>query len=330
MSAILHIVDSGQLNAYGKSACYKDFDTACLLAHKVDYHALLVDRAHQARGRCSLWWKSVPDYPGEKLGVIGHFYSDSSDATRRLLDHACEVLRRANCTLAVGPMDGNTWRRYRFVTDRGEEESFFLEPDNARDWPVEFMDYGFTKMAGYSSALSTDPGKSANSLDMARQRLTERGITLRALNMETFTEELADIYTLSIASFQNNFLYTPIDKDEFVGMYSKIRPYIQANLNLLAEHDGRLVGYLFGVPDLLQKQRGLTVDTYIIKTVAVDPRHQSVGLGGYLVAEAQRRAHAMGFKRIIHALMFDDNKSRNISNHYAKVMRRYSLYSKPL
>ncbi len=330
MSMVVHIVDSRQLTAYEESACYKDFDPTCLLTHKVDYHAAFVDKTQQARGRCSLWWRTVPDYPGEKLGVIGHFYSDNSDITRCLLDHACEVLRREKCTLAVGPMDGNTWRRYRFVTERGEEESFFLEPDNACNWPLEFMDYGFTEMAGYSSALSLNPEKSTDSLITVRQSLAEQGITLRSLNLDKFTDELAGIYTLSTVSFKHNFLYTPIDKAEFIGMYSQIKPYIKEDLNVLAEYNGVLVGYLFGVPDLLQKQRGLTLDTYIIKTVAVDPRYQGMGLGGLLVAEAQRRAYAMGYKRIIHALMYDDNKSRNISEHYAKVMRRYSLYSKPL
>src|SRR5687767_13758004 len=75
-----------------------------------------------------LWWSNVPALPGEKLGVIGGFEASSADAAKAVLMQARERLRAEQCTLAVGPMDGNTWRRYRFVTDPGVEPPFLLEP----------------------------------------------------------------------------------------------------------------------------------------------------------------------------------------------------------
>lgn len=41
-------------------------------------------------------------------------------------------------------------------------------------------------------------------------------------------------------------------------------------------------------------------------------------------------ARALGFTRAIHALMHETNKSRNLSAHYAKTIRRYTLFSKKL
>ncbi len=330
MSKILQIEDAEQLADYAESPCYKDFDIDSLKSHAVDHHAVYLDEHNQAHARYSLWWQTVPSYPNERLGVIGHFYSDSQSATKQLLDYACDVLRQAGCTLAVGPMDGNTWRYYRFISERGDAPGFFLEPDNADSWPAEFISCGFNELASYSSALSTDLSVEDERLIDVRQRLQGQGITLRSLDMAQFENELAHIYTLSVASFQDNFLYTPIDREEFIQMYAKVKPFVQADLTLLAEREGVLVGYLFGIPDLLQKQRGQTVDTFIIKTVAVDPKYRGVGLGALLVGEAQRRAYNMGYRRAIHALMLDANNSRNISNHYATSIRRYSLYSKVL
>ena len=40
--------------------------------------------------------------------------------------------------MAVGPMDGSTWRRYRFITERGAEPAFFLETYNPDVWPLNF------------------------------------------------------------------------------------------------------------------------------------------------------------------------------------------------
>jgi len=45
---------------------------------------------------------------------------------------------------------------------------------------------------------------------------------------------------------------------------------------------------------------------------------------------AQVITEAGGCRRCIHALMFEDNISLNISRHYANVMRKYTLYSKDL
>ena len=98
----------------------------------------------------------------------------------------------------------------------------------------------------------------------------------------------------------------------------------------MAEAQGEPVGYLFGLPDLLQLQRQASIDTFIIKTVAVLPGRRSAGLGSVLVAEAQHRAAALGYRRAIHALMHEANNSRNISGKYARTMRRYTLFGRAL
>ncbi|MFN0086638.1 MAG: N-acetyltransferase, partial [Blastocatellia bacterium] len=72
------------------------------------------------------------------------------------------------------------------------------------------------------------------------------------------------------------------------------------------------------------------VDTLIIKTVAVLPEAGYAGLGSLLVARAHEIAEAAGFRRVIHALMHETNRSRRISDHYAGTMRRYTLFSRAL
>jgi hypothetical protein len=105
---------------------------------------------------------------------------------------------------------------------------------------------------------------------------------------------------------------------------------VRPELVLIAERASECVGYLFAIPDLAQKARDLDVDTFIIKTVSILPRPEIRGLGTLLVARAQQLGHEMGFRHCIHALMFEDNISLNISRHYAAIMRKYTLYSKAL
>jgi hypothetical protein len=93
------------------------FDSSLLRAQKANEHL----STNQGDARCSLWWDVVPKLEGERLGVVGHFQADSPEAASFVLEQAAGRLREKGCTLAVGAMDGNTWRRYRVLTERGND-----------------------------------------------------------------------------------------------------------------------------------------------------------------------------------------------------------------
>jgi GNAT superfamily N-acetyltransferase len=265
--------------------------------------------------------------------VIGHYAAGDAAAGAALVDHACARLADADCTVAVGPMDGNTWRRYRFVIDRGEREpepAFFLEPNNPADWPSHFTAAGFSILATYTSALNEDLSRYDSSLDTTAGRLAERGITIRAFDPAAADAELRRIFTLSLASFDRNYLYTPIDEAEFFEQYRSVLPAVRPELVLLAERQHELVGFLFALPDLLETQRRERVRTIIIKTVAVAPGIARAGLGSLLTAWAEREAHRLGYRRAIHALMHERNASQHISRRSACTIRRYALFARAL
>jgi len=281
-------------------------------------------------GECSLWWQTVPQLPGERLGVIGH-YSASEACGPALLNHACEQLRSYGCTMAVGPMDGNTWRSYRLMTERGPEPPFFLETNHPPEWPDQFRCAGFTPLAEYTSALADDLDAVDPRIAGVEQRLSKRGITLRSLRMDALDEDLQHIYAVSIASFQRNFLFTPIAEGEFMEQYRPIRDYVRPELVILAFDGIRPVGFVFAIPDYLEPQRGAPSATVVLKTLAVLPGPATAGLGNLLLSRIHEEAKRLGFKRVIHALMHESNTSRNLSAHYAtNTFRRYTLFSRRL
>src|SRR6185503_18009292 len=106
--------------------------------------------------RTSLWWNRTPAMSGERPGIVGHFAAIDEAAAKELLDAACHDLKRRECSICVGPMDGNTWRRYRLLTERGPEPPFFLEPDNPDAWPKFFQAASFEPLATYFSAINSD------------------------------------------------------------------------------------------------------------------------------------------------------------------------------
>ncbi|MFA6287686.1 MAG: GNAT family N-acetyltransferase [Opitutaceae bacterium] len=277
-----------------------------------------------------LWWTQVPTLAGERLGVIGKFSADSSEASAAVLAQACDVLRGRGCTLAVGPMNGNTWRSYRLVTEAGEEPPFLLEPVNPEEWPGWWRAAGFEPLAEYYSTATEDLAARDPRLDSVAARMTAAGVTIRPLDPAHFEEELGRIYDVSVVSFQANYLYTPLPQEAFFAQYRAIRSQVRPELVLLAEQAGGPVGYVFTVPDYAQAKRGLPVTTCIVKTLAVLPGRAYAGLGALLLGEVHEAARRLGFTRAIHALMHETNQSRNLSAHYAKTIRRYTLFSKRL
>jgi len=227
-------------------------------------------------------------------------------------------------------MDGSTWRRYRFVIERGNEPPFFLEPDNPDDWPSHWTTAGFTPVAFYTSALNADLAVEDLRTAAALERLRESGIAIRAFDPARTAEELQRIFALSLAAFSRNFLYTPIGEEEFLAQYQAVLPHVSPETVLLAELGDRLVGFMFALPDLLERRRSGSVETIILKTIAVHPSVAGVGLGGVLMDLVQRKARALGFRRAIHALIHESNVSGRISARTAQTMRRYALFAKPL
>ncbi|BAZ13074.1 hypothetical protein NIES4071_49080 [Calothrix sp. NIES-4071] len=283
----------------------------------------------QVVGQYSLWWKQTPSLNGCKLGFIGHYQVLDKNATT-VLAHACKQLASLGCNLAVAPIDGNTWQRYRLLTERGTHPTFFLEPDNPDNWHQHFIEHDFTPLANYSSSLNTDLTQVDYRLQFVEQRCKQANIHIRTLDLQNQQQELHHIYNVAIQSFRNNFLYTPINEAQFITQYQSLLPYIQPELVLIAEHNQNPVGFLFAIPDWSQKQRGEPINTIIIKTVAILPKRIYAGLGNLLVAKSQQIAHKLGYSQAIHALMHDANPSRNLSNRYATTIRRYTLFSKKI
>ncbi len=294
-----------------------------------DDHWLVV-RDAVAVARASIWWRHGPALPGQTAGLVGHYAAADVEAGAALLRHACDELAAHGMSTAVGPIDGSTWHDYRLVVERGPRPPFFLEPDTPDDWPDHFRTAGFATLASYTSALVEAIPPPSTEMDARAQRLAAAGYRVRPIDVSRVEAELDALYDVSIAAFAENFLYTPIARDDFHAQYGAVLPHVDPRLVLLAENGGVVVGYVFVMPDLLEMRRTGRAVTAILKTLAVHPAHGGVGLGGLLVERGQRAAEAVGLSQVIHALMLDTNLSQKISRHYGTTFRRYAVFSRQL
>lgn len=276
-----------------------------------------------------LWTDGVPEMAGQTVGTIGAFAAESSKDAAAVLEEAENFLSDHGITRILGPMNGNTWRYHRLVIESTGRQPFLYEPRNPPDYVEHFKDAGYEELSRYSSA-SIDLAVPAPDLSRLEQSLAKSQVTIRDLIPEQFESDLEAIFEVSLVSFSHNYLYTPLSKEHFLALYTKAREHIVPEFVKLAEQDGKVVGFVFALPDLKAAQRG-EKPAVIVKTLAVLPERRLAGLGTVLVDRAQQAAKARGFTEAIHALQHENNTSHRISQRFeATIFRRYALFSKAL
>ena len=228
-------------------------------------------------------------------------------------------------------MDGNTWFRYRWVTHRGDDSPFYLEPWNSQAYPAFFLNSGFRPIAEYESSLVSDLSIQDPRLPKLHERLMRNQVQFRPLDLERLEMDLQALHELSLAAFKDNLFYTPIELDTFMSLYLPFRDAIRPEFTLLAFHESTLIGFCFALPDAARLNAGYNLDTLIIKTIAVRPDRRFAGLGSWMVEQMHLRAAKAGMNRVIHALKAVSNRSQNITTKYrGSCLRQYQLFAKSL
>lgn len=294
-----------------------------------DARIYLIDETNRLRAEVALWWSDTPVFEGKQIGTIGGFAATDAEAARQVLDSASSRLKAAGCRIAVGPMNGNTWRRHRFVIESDGFGSFLLEPRNSLQEPAWWRQAGFSVMSQYYSSVMHLDGTVALPAAV-KERIARSNITVRSLDASRYDAELKRIHAVSLKCFSRNFLYTPLDEESFLDRYRKVRKLVDPDLVRIAERNGSICGFAFGIPDLEATARG-EKPAVIVKTLAVDPDARCAGLGTLLVDELHRIGWEKGYTEAIHALQHETNTSLKITGRHQGVrFRSYALFSKTL
>lgn len=274
---------------------------------------------------CSVWVRGAD-------GIIGHFEAANAESAKLLLDEACQKLKEEGCARVIGPMDENTWHRYRFVTYSDGSAPFLLEPSNPPEYPEWFTENGFVPLAGYYSKR----GKMTDNFDRSdalKASLTEEGFLFRPLAMEHLEEELGLLYEVAGPAFRDNLFYETISREAFVAQYLQYRSFLIPELIQLAFYGNSPVGFMFIVPDYNETAGlagGPLPKTAIAKTIAVLQEYRNKRIGSVVLNEAYKAARDMGMTEVITALVYDENVSGKLIQDDYTCFRRYTLFKKDL
>ena len=254
------------------------------------------------------------------IGLIGFFEArNEPPLAQQLLREAATWLRAQGAAQVIGPMDGDTWHRYRVNAGPFDAPPFLLEPVNppyyAELWaPFEIVER-------YSSKRVDDIAPLIEKLEPMSARAMQRGYRLRPFDVSRLRDELTLVWRLSLEIFKGNRFYFDIPLEEFLKLYAGIERLLVPELVLFAEDArGEPAGFLFAYPDTAAG----TVD---YKTIGVVPAHRRGYLGWALLHRAYANALAMGRPAANHCLMHESNASQSMDAGQGTVFREYYLYT---
>ncbi|MEM1319348.1 MAG: hypothetical protein AAGG75_03780 [Bacteroidota bacterium] len=202
---------------------------------------------------------SYNDFAKANIGFFGFFdvYEDYEIA-RQLLDKAVAWVKAEGLDAIQGPTNFSTNDTAGMLSEGFDSPPTVQMTYNA-PYYLDFVErYGFQSKMELLSYLITEEKVNMKSLrvaNMLEERLKKKGIVVRTLKMKQFKQDVKAIKEVYNAAWDKNWGFVPATDEEFEHLADGLKMIINPDLALIAEHDGRKVGFLLAVPDINEIMR---------------------------------------------------------------------------
>jgi GNAT superfamily N-acetyltransferase len=244
------------------------------------------------------------DYWKRRIGFFGSYECpDDPHASRLLLDSARAWLELQAMDVMRGPISFAS-QEWGFVVEGFEHPPTIMAPYNKPYYGSQAEAYGLRKAkdlivyeadvgAGY-----TIPERYLRLMDDVALR---HRVQIRPLDMKRFQEDARIIMDLSNLSIADNWGYYPVTEAEAEQMARDLKQIVHPEAVLIAEVDGRPIGFSLALPDVNLLLKGLNghllpfgifkllwglprLTTYRLFGLGVHPDYHGLGIDSLLYA----------------------------------------------
>ncbi len=188
---------------------------------------------------------------GPGAGMFGYFDAADEEVAHALLQQAEDWLRGQGMSRAIGPISMSIWEEPGLLVKGQDHDPMIMmghHPAHYRAW-IESAGYALSKtLLTYDLEVNRD-------FPPLIRRIVELGernprITVRQVDIHRWDEEVEAILDILNDAWSNNWGFVPFTAQEIAYAGKKLKPIIRADLNLVAELDGRAVAFMLTFPDL--------------------------------------------------------------------------------
>lgn len=287
-----------------------------------------------------------------RQGFFGFFEAvDDAGVARALVDAAAAWLRERGMERMQGPMSFSTNEEAPLgVLVQGfEVPPYVFMPHNPPYYDRILEEAGLAKAMDLLAYSMT--GEPPERLVRGVERLAKRqGVTVRGLDMRRFAEEVATIKEVYNSAWARNWGFVPMTDEEFDHVGKSMKLIVDPALVLVAEKDGRAVGFSIALPDLNQVLKKIPsgrllpfgafrflwgkrkIDALRLITLGFRPEFQHQGLGALLYLRTWEEGVKRGYYRAEASWVLENNLEmrRALENLGAQLYKRMRIYEREL
>lgn len=293
-------------------------------------------------------------FTGRPEGFFGFFDVVNDEHTAAaLLATAEQWLRQQGVEKVIGPANFSTNETCGLLVENFERPPMVMMTYNAPYYATLLEGQGFSKhvdLLCYWLTSGDIPAAVVEASQHLEERLRERGIVVRKINMRHFQEELDKFLPVYNASWAENTGFVPMTEAEVRQIAKDLRPIIDPDLVFFAEKDGQTIGVSLTVPNineiLIRLKRGRlfpfgvfrlllglrNIRTARIIALGTLKEYRRLGIDICFYVRTYQVALRKGFREGEASWILDNNTMMNraLERLGARVYRRYRLYEKTL
>lgn len=290
----------------------------------------------------------------EKTGFFGFFDTiDNQEVASQLLKVAMITLKKEDMDRMRGPMNFSTNHECGFLVEGFDTPPLVMMTYN-QPYQVELAkNFGLTKVMDLLAFwIQKETGMPPRFKKIVKKLKERSGVTVRSINMSRYDEDIGRMHEVYSKAWTHNWGFVPMDDDEFAHMAKDMRQIVDPDLVLLAEFEGKPIGFCLALPDINQvliKLKGKlfplgllkllwhtkirhTITSVRIVTFGVVPEFQKRGVDSLLFVEVYERGLANGFETAELSWILESNElmCRGAEQMGAKLYKRYRIMEMPL
>ncbi len=189
---------------------------------------------------------------GTNQGAAGMFDCiDDGEVAGALFDAAARWCKAKGRETLIGPMDYSSNYGWGALIDGFDTPPRIMMPHNPPYYAKLFEEAGFTKVKDlYAWWITTDQEMPERWRKLAERMAKRGGVTIRPADMKNFDQELKHLMHLYNEAWENNWGFVKMTAPEFEHLGKDLKMIINPKLVLIAEVEGKPVGFSLCLPDI--------------------------------------------------------------------------------
>jgi GNAT superfamily N-acetyltransferase len=189
-------------------------------------------------------------------GFFGFFDCENNkDVAAHLFSEASEWLKNKGANTLIGPTNFSTNETCGLLVDGYDSPPTIMMTYNPSYYKELVEGFGFRKktdLLAYAFGVEGYDDKPLRLINTLRERLKNRGVTIRKVSLKNFNEEATKIREVYNAAWDKNLGFVPMTNHEFDYLAKDMKMLLDPDFCLVAEYEGKFIGFALAIPDLNQ------------------------------------------------------------------------------